>query len=215
MNSTALLSTAYLAPIQYYSKLIGYEKVIIEQFEHYSKQSYRNRCNILTANGILPLTIPVEHNDGKKTYTKDVKIDYQTRWKAMHKRAIESAYRSSPFYLYYSDDFWEVFDKKYTFLIDFNNELQNLLLGLMNIKIDISNTDNYKIADISNLDDLSECIHPKVRLNKPDDKFQAYPYYQVFQQKYGFVPNLSIIDLLFNTGPSAKEILEKSIRAII
>jgi hypothetical protein len=208
IETTVLLSSAYLAPIQYYYKLISYENVIIEQFEHYSKQSYRNRCNILSANGVLPLTIPVIHSNGVKTYTKDIKIDNSARWKAMHKRAIESAYRSSPFYIYYADEFYEVFDNEYKFLLDFNNKLQSLILNLLNIRINISYSDNFIIPK-NNEVDLRESIHPKARVNKPDGSFIPLPYYQVFQQKFGFVPNLSIIDLLFNDGPSAKDVLLK------
>jgi hypothetical protein len=208
---TILLSTAYLAPIQYYCKLIGSEKVIIEQHENYSKQSYRNRCNILTANGVLSLAIPVIHNGGNKIPIRDVEIDYSTRWKAMHCGAIESAYRSSPFYIYYSDEFWAVFDKKFKYLFDFNSELQNFFFDQLKIKIEISFSSSFKCSELqSTFEDLSNSIHPKARLNMTDEHFKLVPYFQVFQNKYGFVPNLSIIDLLFNVGPSAINILVES-----
>jgi hypothetical protein len=208
-NLTVILSTAYLVPVQYYSKLISYKNVIIEQYEHFSKQSYRNRCNILTANGLLPLSIPVLHYNGNKIFTKDIKIDYTTRWKVMHKRAIESAYRSSPFYLYYADEFFEVFDKEYSFLVDFNNSLQTLILDLLDTDSNLNYTKSY-ISEIVYEIDFRESIHPKPRLNKPDNQFVPISYHQVFQTKFGFVPNLSIIDLLFNAGPTALDIIQKS-----
>ena len=110
---SALLSTAYFAPIQYYCKLFSYANIYIEVYENYIKQTYRNRCNIMAANGPLSLTIPIKKTDEIKVLTKDVKIDYDSRWMPIHLRAIESAYRSSPFYMYYIDDIIPCFLKRH------------------------------------------------------------------------------------------------------
>ena len=208
MFDSALLSTAYFAPIQYYSKLFCHKTIYIEIFENYCKQTYRNRCNILAANGELSLTIPIKKT-GAKILTKDVKIDYDSRWVSIHLKAIESAYRSSPFYIYYIDDIVPILNKEPTFLVDLNFELQNSILDLLGFKPHIENTANFKQIP-SNCIDLTEVIHPKESKKKPDTNFHCESYYQVFGEKYDFIPNLSILDLLFNMGPSAIETIQKS-----
>jgi hypothetical protein len=204
-----LLSTAYLAPVQYYTKLISYEHVYIEYFENYSKQSYRNRCTIQSTNGTLDLSIPVAKESNLKVFTKDVRIDNNSRWKQMHIRALESAYHSSPYFLYYADDLLAVYAKNYTFLVDLNNDLQAIILKFLNTEIEIQFTSNYKQLPYS-FDDFSESIHPKARIKKPDNDFNPKNYYQVFETRFGFVANLSIADLLFNMGPNSLEIIKNS-----
>jgi hypothetical protein len=208
-NKQVLLSTAYLAPIQYYCKLCSYNKVFVEVFENYSKQSYRNRCNIIGANGPHTLSIPIKKSSELKILTKDVEIDYSTRWQSVHWRAIESAYRSSPFFIYYADDIEAFYRNRISSLVEFNNTLQSTILELASIKTDIHFTTNY-MTDMNGFDDFREVIHPKPRLNKPDIHFQPASYYQVFENKFGFLPNTSVIDLLFNMGPSLHETLVNS-----
>jgi hypothetical protein len=202
-----LLSTAYLAPIQYYSKLVNYKNIYIENFENYSKQSFRNRCNILSSNGILTLSIPVKRSSEPKILIKDIKIDNESRWKNIHLKAIESAYRSSPYYIYYADDIYKIIEKPEVFLIDLNNKLQEKIIELLGIRITFINTTDFKNVKAT-FDDFSDTIHPKERKKKPDNHFSPNSYYQVFNSKFGFVPNLSIIDLLFNMGPNSLEILK-------
>jgi hypothetical protein len=208
MNSV-LLSTAYLAPTQYYSKLISYPTIFIEYYEHYAKQSYRNRCNILSANGPLSLSIPVQRGSESKILTQEVRIDNHCRWKSVHLKAIESAYRSSPFYIYYIDDLLPIFNQTHEFLVDFNSEIQNAILDLLSVKANIIPTQDFRKAK-NPFDDYVERIHPKSRMMQEDPTFNPTPYYQVFESKFGFIPNLSILDLLFNVGPSALEILQSS-----
>ncbi|OFX89385.1 MAG: hypothetical protein A2W99_13905 [Bacteroidetes bacterium GWF2_33_16] len=199
----ALLSTAYLAPIQYYTKLLKYKEVLIEVHENYPKQSYRNRCNIYGANGLLSLSIPVKKIQ-TKTKTKDIVIDYATNWQKLHWKSIESAYRASPYFEYYEDDFLPFYRNRYELLIDFNNDLQRMILDHIGFNSSIQFTDGYIIEELI-FDDFRESIHPK---KKNDDKdFRSMEYIQVFSDKYGFIPNLSIIDLLFNTGPDTLKIL--------
>ena len=211
MKDSVILTTAYLAPIQYYTKLLHYKHVVVEHFENYSKQSYRNRCNIYSANGALALYIPVQRTDSAKCLVKDVQISYDTNWQKIHFKAIESAYNSSPFYLYYIDDLLPFFTKEYKFLFDFNAEIQSVILSGIKLKPEMVCTQDYIFEPAEHCDDLREAIHPKQRMNKEDVNFKPLEYPQVFKSKYGFIPNLSIIDLLFNTGPDAKDILAGSI----
>ncbi len=205
MNNQVLLSTAYLAPIQYYSKFLLYDEIYIELHENYPKQTYRNRCKIYGANGELSLSIPVKKIN-IKVKTKDILIDYDTNWRKLHWKSIESAYRSSPFFEYYQDDFMPFYEKKYKYLIDLNTDLQILILEHMDYEVKINKTEDYITEYRTKVDDYRYKIHPKLNLN--DDRFQVKKYAQVFQEKFGFIPNLSIIDLLFNEGPNALEVLK-------
>lgn len=206
---SVILNTTYLGPIQFYARLMRSDAVFIEQFDSYQKQTYRNRCSILGANGVLDLTIPVVKNSGKKTLVKDVRIDYATRWQNNHWRSIFSAYNSSPFFEYYESDFVPFYEKKYPFLIDFNMELQQVIAKALELETTVQLTTDY--LPVFNGADLRGAITPKQDQAKPALNFYAYPYTQTFSEKYGFVPNLSIIDLLFNTGPEAEMVLGKSV----
>ena len=208
MQNSVILSTAYLAPIQYYSKILKYNTIIIELYENYIKQSYRNRCNIYGANGLQTLSIPIKKNITPKTLIKDIKISYDKDWQKNHWKAIKSAYGSSPFFEYLIDDFAPFYHKKFNFLIDFNNQIQQIVLNLLEINTNITYTNFFhEGADIK---DFIQKINPKKKFSKPDDEFIDFEYYQVFAEKHGFIPNLSIIDLLFNEGTNAVEILNKS-----
>lgn len=196
---TAILSTAYFPPIQYISKLIRHRNVIIEKHENYSKQSYRNRCIIYSANGVQTLSIPVKKKTGKVIIT-DIEIDYTENWQTIHLRSIDSAYRSSPFYEFYIDAFLAFFKKKYKFLIDLNIEITHKILNEIEEKSDISFSNKYIDSEEEN--DFRETIHPKKNKQTKDTDFVLKPYTQVFSDKFGFKENLSILDLLFNEGPN-------------
>jgi len=200
------LSTTYLGPVQQYSKLYHFPEVYIETAENYIKQSYRNRCTIAGANGALSLSIPVEKPDTVKCLTKDIRISDHGNWRHLHWNAIISAYNMSPFFEYYEEDFAPFYEKKYNFLFDFNEELRQLICELIDIQPHISYTEIYQ-PEVAN--DFREIIRPKHPGEDPT--FSPIPYYQVFRQKHGFLPNLSIIDLLFNMGPESILILKDSI----
>ena len=199
-----LLSTAYFGPIQYYSKFEFAEEIVIEKYEHYPKQTYRNRCVICSANGPQTLTIPVSKGNDLKIYTKDVRIDYAMNWQNNHIRAIESAYRCSPYYLYYIDDLLPQLNKKHEFLYDFNVELTMLICKIAGIPVQLNETQKYLKIIPSEFEDFRDTIHPKPRMHKPDQTFTPPVYRQVFEPVYGFVPNMSILDLLFNEGPETR-----------
>ena len=198
-----LLSTAYFPPVQYVALLCQKGSTQIEMWEHYVKQSYRNRTTILSANGKLDLIMPLEKAQGSKTLIKDVKIAYHDRWNAEHWNAISSAYNSSPFFEYYKEDLEHFFTKKYTFLIDYNQEILQCILQLLHIQCDIQFTQDFVKPNDTD-DDFRYTLSPKVAFTA------TFPSYtQVFEDKFPFIPNLSILDLLCNEGPESKEYLKR------
>lgn len=205
-----VLSTAYFPPVQYISKLVA-TSVTIEAHESYLKQSYRNRCSILAANGPMALTVPVVKWHGERMPIAEVLIDYDKPWQKQHFKSIESAYKNSPFYDYYIDDLIPFFETRYERLFDFNERILEAVLKTIGIKPSIGYTTDYD-KTIDGVIDLRYGISPKPSQQQPDPHFEAAEYYQVFADRHGFTPNLSILDLLFNEGPMTKSILEQSIK---
>jgi hypothetical protein len=183
--------------------------VRIEQHENYVKQTYRNRCRIATANGILQLSIPVVKHHGQKMPVRDVRIDYTEQWQQNHWKAIVSAYRSSPFFEYYADDIRPFYEQQEKFLFDLNNKILLLSTELIGIKIDVGFTD--KFAAQPSCHDYRYAITPKLKQAWPDNKFKPQIYYQVFAPNNGFAANLSILDLLCNEGPNSLQVLSDCI----
>ena len=196
-NSSILLSTAYLPPIQYFQLIAGAQRVFIEQYETYTKQTYRNRCEIFASNGKLSLTIPVSKINGNRTKIKDIAISEHKNWQINHWRAIKSAYNSSPFFLYYKDDIKNFFEKPFEKLLDFNTGLLMQILELIGVDKEIVFTESYN-KTLEDILDYRNFFSPKKAIKNINIKF--YP--QVFESKFGFIPGLSIIDLLFNEGPN-------------
>lgn len=206
---TAYLTSAYLAPIQYYTKLASYDRICIEQHDHYIKQTYRNRCTIASPNGELALSVPIVRPENKKAPMKDIRISDHGNWRHLHWNAIESAYNNTPFFEYYKDDFRPFYEQKQEFLIDFNEELCHLVCGLVDLEPVMERTATYQTVFRPNEMDFREVIHPKKESLEVDPEFTPHPYYQVFESKLGFMPNLSIIDLLFNMGPESLLVLQQ------
>ncbi len=202
--STVLLTTVYLAPVSYYAVLAKSENVLFENFDSYEKQTYRNRCEIATANGVMALSIPVEKSGSEKVLTRDIRISKHNNWQNQHWRTIESAYNSSPFFEYYIDDFLPFYTKDWTFLWDFNLEIQAKVLELLDFEIQIQHTTEYIKAVDENIIDLRNSFNPKLSKSIIETK----PYYQVFAQRFGFQKDLSVIDLLFNMGNESQLILK-------
>ena len=203
----ALLSTTYFGPVQWYQKLYRHEEVQIEQWESFLKQTYRNRCLIATTQGIQALTVPVER--GTSQQIRDIRISDHGNWRHLHWNALMSAYGESPFFEYYQDDIRLFFEGRWAYLFDFNEAIREKMCELLDIqpKVTFSSTYHHP-ADISLTShllpltsDYREAINPKHP--QPDPEFEPKPYYQVYQQKHGFLPNLSILDLLFNMGPES------------
>lgn len=207
----AILTSAYLPCIQFFSKLIAYSQIDIEQFEHFNKQSYRNRCKILGANGVMTLNIPVAKARNRKVLMKDVKIAYDTPWQQQHWRSIVSAYNSSPFFEYYADVLAPFYEERFDFLLDFNQQLLQTIIDEIELDTTVDLTTDYRHDYPEDIIDFRNKIHPKKQHQVPDASFISKEYTQVFSHKMEFQSNLSIIDLLFNKGPEAYSFLEESI----
>jgi hypothetical protein len=199
LKSAVLLSTAYLAPVEYYIQMVNHPQAVIEAHCHYIKQTYRNRCVIASASGSQTLSIPIIKPDSLKCPTKDIRIAEHGNWRHLHWNAIVSAYNSTPFFEFYEDDFRPFYEKPAGFLFDFNEKLREIICSLLDISPAVSCSSEYVFVPPPDVLDLREAIHPKKKSTIPNFR----PYYQVFETKYGFQPNLSIIDLLFNQGPEA------------
>ena len=203
--TTALLQTTYFGPVQWYQKLYRYDRCLIEQYDSYQKQTYRNRCVIATANGLQALTDPVEHTP-LSPRTKDLRISDHNQWRKTHWNALQSAYSESPFFEYYADDIRPFFERKYEFLIDFNEAIRQKICELIDIHPQVEYTTEYVKPTANSqqptaFSDFREVIHAKHP--QPDADFKPKAYWQVFQHRYGFQPNLSILDLLFCMGPES------------
>ena len=220
---TTLLSTTYFGPIQWYQKLCQSDHVLIEQCETFQKQTYRNRCVIATANGRQALTVPIDHSPSaialsaaqdmtsantvhRSPFTvqsiKDLRISDHGNWRHLHWNALVSAYGESPFFDYYQDDLRPFFtERRWTFLFDFNEEIRLKICELLDLHPSVTYTDHYVQSSELNLQvskDFRDAITPKRPVVDAD--FTPRPYYQVNGRRHGFLPNLSILDLLFNMG---------------
>lgn len=204
-----IFSSSLFGPIQYFTHLANVNEAIIETDCNYSRQTYRNRFVILGANGVIPLTVPVEKKHNKKIVTREVKIAYDSPWQDLHWKSIVSAYNSSPYFLYYRDDFEPIFHKKWKYLMDLNMASTELVKECIDIDTQLLPTQNYYSPTESDLD-LRDVIHPKIRWQK-DPYFQPIPYRQLFNLEGEFIPNLSVLDLIFNKGPEALLILRDSL----
>lgn len=211
MEKEIILSSAYLAPVEYYTKLYAYDRIYVERFDHYVKQTYRNRCVIASASGPLALTIPTGKSDELKCRMKDVRISDHGNWRHVHWNAFVASYKHSPFFDYYADEFHIFFERKYGFLYDFNWELCQWVCGQIDLQPCMMPTGAYD-AEPENREDFRELIHPKKPYADCDARFVPKPYYQVFDAQTGFLPNLSIVDLLFNMGPESLIVLRESLR---
>jgi hypothetical protein len=212
MNHNAiLLSITYLGPVQYFTKFLLYDEIWLETHEHYSKQTYRNRCDIYGTNGKLSLVIPVLKGNEHKTRITDLKIDYNKKWQKLHWKGIESAYRSTPFFEFYIDELSRFYSKKFVFLFDLNMELFRTFLLMLDLNPEIKFTEKYYLPVDCAITDMRDVIHPK-RSYRTDQNFLPLQYRQVFSDKHGFIANLSIIDLIFNMGPDSISVLKGSTR---
>jgi hypothetical protein len=203
-----LLSSAYFPPVHYMALAAQAERLFIEKEENYIKQSFRNRCHILSANGTLSLSVPVLLGSFHKTPIKDIRIDYSKRWQQIHLGAITSSYRSSSYYEYYFEKIRDVILRKNEFLLDLNMYSLEVVLSITGITLEVEYTRDF-LKPSSEIDDFRYTISPKKR--DEEKKFNFSEYQQVFSDRYSFIAGLSIIDLIFNNGPEAINNLTETI----
>jgi hypothetical protein len=197
-----LLPTAYLPQASYIAECLQADRIVIEQFETYPKQTIRNHCHILGPNGRQMLSIPVNRVNGHHTLTKDIRIVSSSPWQRQHRRSVATAYSNSPFFIYYQDAFDELFSRKFGFLLDLNNRVLEILFGILRVDRQAELTDLFENTpeDLADLRSFPSAGSPKRQAIFP-------PYTQVFSNRHGFHPDLSIIDLIFNLGPEAGDYL--------
>ena len=192
-----MVSSAYLPPVEYFSLISKADEVLVEKEENYLKQSYRNRCYILSAHGPQILSVPVYLGSLHKTLTKDIRIDYSKRWQQVHSGALKASYNSSPYFEFYFESFERIFSQNHIFLLDLNMELTLVVLKLLKVNNSLSYTTDFKpIGSFEN--DFRYKITPK-----KESQYQGKEYIQVFNPGNGFIPGLTILDLIFNIGPDS------------
>lgn len=197
---TPVFSTAYLPPIAYVAKTLQYTELLIESKETFPKQTYRNRAEIMTAGGVRTLTVPVIRDNHSRT--EEVGIDYKERWNIIHLRTLAAAYSASPYYLYYKDDLEALLTKRYEKLMELNEAMLKWILRLLKADCRLQRTEDYQKMYEEDFRNTFSPKHPY-----PTEGMESY--YQVFSDRLPFTPNLSIIDLLMNLGPEAKDYLKR------
>jgi hypothetical protein len=199
MAGRILVSTAYLAPVEYFSKISAAEEILVEREENYQKQTYRNRCYILSADGIQLLSVPVYLGSLHKTLLKDIKIDYSKRWQQVHLRAMRASYSSAPYFQFYFENIEKAISRNHIYLLDLNLDLTQIILEILRLSKTIRYTSVFEPVN-TYINDFRYSISPK-RIS--DFRVKEYP--SVFNINKGSFPGLSIIDLVFNMGPDAPE----------
>ena len=198
-----LLPTAYFPPLSYFVILFQSKDICIEQMETFPKQTYRNRCEIMTASGKVNMVVPVIKPQGNHTITKNIEICYNEPWQQQHWKTLQAAYRSSPFFSYYADIIEPMFESREKNLLTQNQIILKTICGLFGVNQLVEFTNEYIKAQ-PGLMDLRTKFSPGSII--PSFEFSRYP--QVFEYRHGFIPNLCILDLLFNLGPDAMGYLE-------
>lgn len=205
----ALLHPTYFPSIAHFVAIAKSDSVTFEIEDNYQKQTYRNRSYVYGANGKLLLNVPVKHSHKEREKYKDVKIANNENWQGLHWKSLQSAYRTSPFFEFYEDDFIPLFKKKHTFILDYNFECLDLVLESLQLGINYSKTTKYN-KDVAPLKDYRNLANARKEIQFAFDK-----YTQVFTNKHGFIGNLSILDLLFNEGTNALSYLQSQELEII
>lgn len=196
-----LIHPNYFPNIHQFTQIIKANNILFEVSDNYQKQTFRNRTYIYGANGKLGLFIPVIHSHKNRELFKDVKISYESNWMDLHLKSLQSAYRSSPYFEYFEDDFIKLYSKKEKFLADFNIKCIKLISNLLDLDLDFKISNEYveKTNDIIDLRDLSNA--------RKEKKIETPKYIQVFESKHGYLNNLSIIDLIFSEGPNSVSLI--------
>lgn len=195
-----IIENQYFGCLSYYLILCKYKYIKIEAFERYQKMSFRNRCVIYGANGLIHLSVPIVNGRDQRALIKDIKIDNSSAWQKKHFRSIKSAYGKTPYFEFYEEPLLRIFENKQTFLFDLNFELLLWLVNIFKIKGAISTTTSFKKDYLIDKIDYRNKWLPK----NFQDEAEPLKYYQPFEERFGFQSNLSILDFLFNEGPAIK-----------
>lgn len=200
-----LTHPCYFGPIDLYAVIAQSEVVVMEKQDNYQKQTYRTRQYIYGANGKLLLNVPIKHRENKtdkhQKY-KDIRIENAFKWQRLHWKSLEAAYRTSPFFEFYEDEFVGLFENKATFLMDFNLKCMEIVFECLDFNFDFKFTELFELTP-EGYNDQRQLVNSK---RSPGAELEEY--IQVFQTKFGYISNLSILDLLFNKGPSALDYLQ-------
>jgi len=193
-----VLPMFYLPPVAYFAELTKHKTdILIDKEEHFIKQTYRNRAHIYSPDGVLALTVPVVKGAKVHTKVKDVKISYDFNWQRLHWMSLQNCYRRSAYFEFYEDSFAPFYQMRYDNLFDYNLEQLKLIIKLLKIKAEFKFTDDYEL-NYTDRFDLRLSLDPK-----KNTQIDQEPYFQLFEERHGFLNNLSIVDLLFNQGPQA------------
>ena len=198
-----LIHPTYFPSISHFAAIVQAEKVTFEMEDNFQKQTNRNRTYIYSPNGIQLLNIPVKHSKIAHQKTKDIQIENDFDWQKQHFKSLEAAYRSSPFFEYFEDDLLPIFEKKHSFLMDLNLEVFELITRCLRMKIEYTTTTEY-VHEIK----ANEITDFRFLANGKKDQSQFESYTQVFDDKFGFINNLSVLDLVFNEGKFAVDYLK-------
>ncbi len=203
-NMNILIHPTYFPSISHFAAMVQSENITFEVEDNFQKQTNRNRAYIYSPNGIQLLNIPVKHSKESHQKTKDIKIETDFDWQKQHFKSLEAGYRSSPFFEFFEDDIRPIFEKKYSFLLDLNFEVFTILSKCFRLKLDYTTTTEYfHEVDTTTITDFRSLVNGKKDLSV----FESYT--QVFDDKHGFINNLSVLDLLFNEGKYAMDYLKK------
>ncbi len=203
----ALLPTAYFPNTFYFSSMLAFDEIVFEKHETFPKQTYRNRMNILGPNGKQSLSVPVKKPQGHRTQTKDIQIENHQRWPLTHWRSIQTAYNNSPYFLFYEAKIRELICSQSKYLIDLNTKIIIAIFDVLKQKPPVFSFTNVFEKQPENIHDFRNIFKSK-EVIQPANSIMRY--HQVFDSKFGFTANLSILDLIFNMGPDALGLLEKT-----
>jgi hypothetical protein len=192
-----LIHPTYFPNIAHIAAMVTSKSVCLEVWDNYQKQSYRNRTEIYGANGKLALTVPVKYSQKNRQLYRDVKIANEDNWQSLHLKSLQSAYSMSPFFEFYIDDLIPLFETKYDYILDLNLKCFEILTESLQLKLSVAKSVVFEKDPVNKND-----FRPLVKRNYKANNLEHYT--QVFTEKHGFIPNLSILDLLFNEGPNAE-----------
>ena len=201
-----ILHPSYFPSISHFAAIAQSDSITFEMEDNFQKQTNRNRTYIYSPNGIQLLNIPIKHSNLSHQKTKEIKIEQEFDWQKQHFKSLEAAYRSSPFFEYFEDDLLPIFQKKHTFLMDLNLEAFDIVCKCLRMKLQFNTTTEY-FHEIEN----PEVVDFRYLVNGKKDHSVFEPYTQVFDDKHGFLNNLSVLDLLFNEGKFAMDYLKNQI----